>query len=109
MPSGLSDALFFLLGLQRARDNLMSELRELAKKKPRGKVDKDLIGELTRLESAPLLWQRMIWSLPYQGCELREMGHPSMMRVLDSATKCGSDAEEQRPSVLILAEEDSLR
>ena len=30
----------------------MSELRELAKKKPRGKADENLIGELTRLESA---------------------------------------------------------
>ncbi len=30
----------------------MSELRELAKKKPRGKADENLIAELTRLESA---------------------------------------------------------
>ena len=38
-------------GLQRARDSLMSELRELSKKKPRGKADENLIAEMTRLES----------------------------------------------------------
>ena len=30
----------------------MSELRELSKKKPRGKADENLVAELTRLESA---------------------------------------------------------
>ncbi|KAF8630781.1 hypothetical protein AX15_002729 [Amanita polypyramis BW_CC] len=39
-------------GLQRVRDTLMSELRELGKKKPRGKADENLTAEVTRLESA---------------------------------------------------------
>lgn len=39
-------------GLQRVRDNLLGQLRDLNKSKPRGKADESLIGEITRLESA---------------------------------------------------------
>ncbi|EPQ50920.1 condensin complex subunit SMC1 [Gloeophyllum trabeum ATCC 11539] len=39
-------------GLQRVRDSLLSQLRELAKNKPRGKTDDTLIAEITRLENA---------------------------------------------------------
>ncbi|KAF9817733.1 hypothetical protein IEO21_03282 [Rhodonia placenta] len=38
--------------LQRVRDNLLGQLRDLNKSKPRGKADESLIGEITRLESA---------------------------------------------------------
>lgn len=34
------------------RDNLLGQLRDLNKSKPRGKADESLIGEITRLESA---------------------------------------------------------
>lgn len=40
------------LGLQRVRDNLMEQLRDLQKSKPRGKADENLIADITRLESA---------------------------------------------------------
>ncbi|KLO14413.1 cohesin complex subunit psm1 [Schizopora paradoxa] len=39
-------------GLQRVRDNLMSQLRDLNKSKPRSKADESLVSEITRLESA---------------------------------------------------------
>ncbi|OSD08222.1 cohesin complex subunit psm1 [Trametes coccinea BRFM310] len=39
-------------GLQRVRDNLMSQLLELGKSKPRGKETEILLAELTRLESS---------------------------------------------------------
>ncbi|KAH9848926.1 cohesin complex subunit psm1 [Lenzites betulinus] len=39
-------------GLQRVRDNLMAQLHELAKSKPRGKESEILLAELSRLESA---------------------------------------------------------
>ncbi|KZT24830.1 RecF/RecN/SMC protein [Neolentinus lepideus HHB14362 ss-1] len=41
-----------LQGLHRVRDSLLSQLRDLAKSKPRGKSDDNLIAEITRLESA---------------------------------------------------------
>lgn len=36
----------------RVRDNLKAQLRELAKQKPRGQTDENLIAEISRLESA---------------------------------------------------------
>ncbi|KAI8982948.1 condensin complex subunit SMC1 [Trametes punicea] len=39
-------------GLQRVRDNLMAQLLELGKSKPRGKESEILLAEITRLESA---------------------------------------------------------
>ena len=39
-------------GLQRLKDNLLSQLRELNKTKPRGKADDALIAEINRLESS---------------------------------------------------------
>ncbi|KAF9225691.1 condensin complex subunit SMC1 [Gyrodon lividus] len=39
-------------GLIRLRDNLMAQLQELSRSKPRGKADDNIIAEITRLESA---------------------------------------------------------
>ncbi|KAG6813644.1 hypothetical protein H0H92_008881 [Tricholoma furcatifolium] len=39
-------------GLMRVRDNLKAQLRELAKQKPRGQTDENLIAEISRIESA---------------------------------------------------------
>ncbi|KIJ62116.1 hypothetical protein HYDPIDRAFT_169279 [Hydnomerulius pinastri MD-312] len=39
-------------GLIRLRDNLMAQLQELSRSKPRGKADENIIAEITRLESA---------------------------------------------------------
>lgn len=39
-------------GLIRLRDNLKAQLQELNRSKPRGKADENIIGEITRLESA---------------------------------------------------------
>ena len=39
-------------GLQRVRDKLLSDLRELNKSKPRGSADDNLLAEITRLEPA---------------------------------------------------------
>jgi hypothetical protein len=41
----------FLSGLYRARDTLMAQLQDLNKSKPRNKVDENLMGEISRLES----------------------------------------------------------
>lgn len=41
-----------VLGLYRARDTLMAQLQDLNKSKPRSKVDENLIGKISRLESA---------------------------------------------------------
>ena len=40
------------IGLQRVRDNLMEQLHELNKTKPRGKESEILVAEITRLESS---------------------------------------------------------
>lgn len=39
-------------GLTRLRDNLVAQLQELNRSKPRGKADENVIAEITRLESA---------------------------------------------------------
>lgn len=39
-------------GLQRARDKLMGDLRELLQAKPRTKADETFVSEITRLEPA---------------------------------------------------------
>ncbi|KAL0960255.1 hypothetical protein HGRIS_011886 [Hohenbuehelia grisea] len=39
-------------GLTRVRDNLMAQLRELNKQKPKAKTDENLVAELQRLEAA---------------------------------------------------------
>lgn len=39
------------VGLTRLRDNLMAQLQELNRSKPRGKADENIIAEITRLES----------------------------------------------------------
>lgn len=36
----------------RVRDGLKAQLRELSKQKPRGQTDENMIGEISRLESA---------------------------------------------------------
>ncbi|THU82274.1 condensin complex subunit SMC1 [Dendrothele bispora CBS 962.96] len=38
-------------GLQRQRDLLLGQLRDLSKQKPRGKTDENLVSEISRLES----------------------------------------------------------
>ncbi len=40
------------VGLHRMRDNLMAQLLELSKSKPRGKESDVLIAEISRLESS---------------------------------------------------------
>jgi hypothetical protein len=40
------------VGLTRLRDNLVAQLQELNRSKPRGKADENVIAEITRLESA---------------------------------------------------------
>ena len=42
----------YLTGLQRVRDSLLSQLRELNKSKPRNNADENLLVEITRLESS---------------------------------------------------------
>lgn len=42
---------FSFLGLQRVRDALLSQLRDLTKSKPRSQTDENLVAEMTRLES----------------------------------------------------------
>jgi hypothetical protein len=42
----------FFVGLIRLRDNLVAQLQELNRSKPRGKADENTIAEITRLESA---------------------------------------------------------
>lgn len=39
------------IGLQRVRDSLLGQLRDLNKSKPRSKADENLITEISRLES----------------------------------------------------------
>lgn len=39
------------IGLTRARDTMLGQLRELNKSKPRSKGDENLVAEITRLES----------------------------------------------------------
>ena len=41
-----------LLGLLRARDSLLAQMRDLNKSKPRSKSDEGLVAEITRLESS---------------------------------------------------------
>lgn len=40
-----------MTGLNRARDGLLAEQRELMKQKPRGKTDEALISDISRLEA----------------------------------------------------------
>lgn len=42
-------------GLQRVRDNLQQQLRDLNKEKPRNNADERLVSEITRLESELLV------------------------------------------------------
>ena len=39
------------VGLQRVRDGLKAQLRELSKQKPRGQTDENLFTEISRLEA----------------------------------------------------------
>jgi hypothetical protein len=38
-------------GLQRVRDSLKAQLRDLSKQKPRGQTDENLLSEISRLEA----------------------------------------------------------
>lgn len=44
--------LTFSRGVQRVRDSVLSQLRELNKSKPRNNADENLLVEITRLESS---------------------------------------------------------
>ena len=49
------DAISYLtggIGMQRVRDKLLEDLRELNKSKPRSKADDNLLAEIARLEPA---------------------------------------------------------
>ncbi|KAF8638669.1 hypothetical protein AX17_002030 [Amanita inopinata Kibby_2008] len=65
-------------GLTRVRDTLMAELRELSKKKPRGKTDENLIAEITRLESAVTIAKDDL-----NACKLRLTGIKDELKHLD--------------------------
>lgn len=54
------------VGMQRVRDNLLSELRELNKSKPRGKADENIEIEINRLES-----DLAVTKDDLQACQLR--------------------------------------
>jgi len=71
---------FRLSGLIRSRDNLKAKLRELAKEKPRGQTDENLIAEISRVESTMIvarddmvmqrnttLWKHRL-TCPYSEC-----------------------------------------
>ncbi|KAK2462607.1 hypothetical protein APHAL10511_005340 [Amanita phalloides] len=68
--------------LQRVRDTLMAELRELSKMKPRGKADENLITEVTRLESAMTLARDDL-----NACKLRLTGIKDELKHLDREIK----------------------
>ena len=44
-------------GLQRQRDSLLSQMRELSKQKPRAKNDDTLMAEITKYESEIMIVQ----------------------------------------------------
>ncbi|TFK38253.1 condensin complex subunit SMC1 [Crucibulum laeve] len=69
-------------GLIRVRDGLMSQLRELAKQKPRGKTDDNLIAEISRLESAITIARDDL-----SACKLRLTGIKDEVKHLDKELK----------------------
>ncbi|KAM6496344.1 condensin complex subunit SMC1 [Amanita muscaria] len=69
-------------GLQRVRDSLMSDLRELSKQKPRGKADENLIAEVTRLETAITLAKDDLTA-----CKLRLTGIKDELKHVDREIK----------------------
>ncbi|EMD32195.1 hypothetical protein CERSUDRAFT_118824 [Gelatoporia subvermispora B] len=69
-------------GLQRVRDNLFTQLNELAKSKPRGKADEHLVAEITRLESAHTVAKDDL-----SACKLRLNGIRDEIKHLDKEMK----------------------
>ncbi|KZT07028.1 cohesin complex subunit psm1 [Laetiporus sulphureus 93-53] len=69
-------------GLQRVRDNLLGQLRDLNKSKPRGKADDNLIAEITRLESALTIAKDDL-----AACKLRLDGIKDELRHVDKEIK----------------------
>nr|AYN55353.1 cohesin complex subunit I [Sparassis latifolia] len=69
-------------GLQRVRDNLLSQLRDLNKNKPRGKADENLIAEITRLESAHTIAKDDL-----SACKLRLNGIKDEIKHVDRELK----------------------
>ncbi|KAG6852767.1 hypothetical protein C0991_009264 [Blastosporella zonata] len=69
-------------GLMRVRDNLKTQLRELAKQKPRGQTDENLIGEISRLESAMTVARDDL-----SACKLRITGLKDELKHIDKEIK----------------------
>ncbi|KAG5644198.1 hypothetical protein DXG03_008861 [Asterophora parasitica] len=69
-------------GLMRVRDNLKGQLRELAKNKPRGSTDENLIAEISRLESASTVARDDL-----SACKLRITGLKDELKHIDKETK----------------------
>ncbi|KAG6855965.1 hypothetical protein H0H87_008906 [Tephrocybe sp. NHM501043] len=69
-------------GLMRVRDNLKSQLRDLAKQKPRGQTDENLIAEISRLESASTVARDDL-----SACKLRITGLKDELKHIDKEIK----------------------
>ncbi|KAH0579770.1 hypothetical protein H2248_002607 [Termitomyces sp. 'cryptogamus'] len=69
-------------GLIRVRDNLKAQLRELAKQKPRGQTDENLIAEISRLESASTVARDDL-----SACKLRITGLKDELKHIDKEIK----------------------
>ncbi|KAG6898016.1 hypothetical protein C0992_007012 [Termitomyces sp. T32_za158] len=69
-------------GLMRVRDNLKAQLRELAKQKPRGQTDENLIAEISRLESASTVARDDL-----SACKLRITGLKDELKHIDKEIK----------------------
>ncbi|GLB42443.1 putative structural maintenance of chromosomes protein [Lyophyllum shimeji] len=69
-------------GLMRARDSLMAQLRELAKQKPRGTTDENLIAEISRLESVMTVARDDL-----SACKLRITGLKDELKHLEKEIK----------------------
>ncbi|KAG6915096.1 hypothetical protein DXG01_013475 [Tephrocybe rancida] len=69
-------------GLMRVRDNFKAQLRELAKQKPRGQTDENLIAEISRLESATTVARDDL-----SACKLRITGLKDELKHIDKEIK----------------------
>ncbi|KAG6902949.1 hypothetical protein C0995_009341 [Termitomyces sp. Mi166 len=69
-------------GLMRVRDNLKAQLRELAKQKPRGQTDENLIAEISRLESTTTVIRDDL-----SACKLRITGLKDELKHIDKEIK----------------------
>ncbi|CAK5262899.1 unnamed protein product [Mycena citricolor] len=77
-------------GLQRARDNLMTQLRDLAKQKTRVRTDDHLFAEISQLESALTLAKDDL-----NACNLRLTGIRDELKHIDKELKKNSPELEK--------------